>query len=203
MKIGIITYSSSNTANVKRLFNNVYKTEIIEIGEQKEATDILILPGVGNFEFVKNELDKKGITKKFLSKNYKNIFGICLGMHLLQKDSEESLNGMVNGFNFGKKSVTKIASKNTEKRVHTGWNFVKFVKKEMSFLNGYYYFSHSYGILWTGEDDELAYYEINNKKFVGVSNLHNRIGVQFHPELSGFKGKELVYFLLESEKLKY
>ena len=41
--------------------NNVYKTEIIEIGEQKEATDILILPGVGNFEFVKNRCTNFGV----------------------------------------------------------------------------------------------------------------------------------------------
>ncbi len=196
MRIGIVTYSSSNTANVKRLFEKVFNQRLIDIQDLSIKPDILVLPGVGNFKFVKNELDKKGITKLILESNFEKIFGICLGMHLLQKDSNESLKGSIKGFNFGNKSVISIASNSIQKRVHTGWNYVKFIHQEMSFLSGYYYFSHSFGILWTGEKDELAFYEINEKKFVAVSNLNNKIGVQFHPELSGRKGRELIKILL-------
>ena len=117
-------------------------------------------------------------------------------MHLLQKDSRESLKGPIKGLNFGDKSVVSIASNSIQKRVHTGWNYVKFIDERMAFLSGYYYFSHSFGILWTGKKDELAFYEINEKKFVAVSNLNNKIGVQFHPELSGRKGRELIKILL-------
>ena len=196
MKIGIVTYSSSNTANVKRLFEKVFNQKLIEMYDFSITPDILVLPGVGNFEFVKNELDKKGITKSILASDFKKVFGICLGMHLLQKDSTECLKGSKKGFNFGEKSVVSIASNSSQKRVHTGWNFVKFINEEMTFLSGYYYFSHSFGILWTGEKDELAFYEINERRFVAVSNLNNKIGVQFHPELSGRKGRKLIKFLL-------
>ncbi len=196
MRIGIITYSSSNTSNVKRLFEKVFNQRLIEIQDLSTKIDIIVLPGVGNFQFVKNELDKKGITKLILESNVEKIFGICLGMHLLQKDSRESLKGSIKGFNFGEKSVVSISSNSIQKKVHTGWNYVKFINEEMSFLSGYYYFSHSFGILWTGEIDELAFYEINEKKFVAVSILNNKIGVQFHPELSGRKGRELIKVLL-------
>ena len=195
MKIGILTYSSSNTANVKRLFENVFDYKVHEITNKFETAEILILPGVGNFEFVKKELDQKGITKEILEKNFTKIFGICLGMHLLQKNSEESQTNICSGFQLSNKSVIKIGSNNNERRVHTGWNYVKFIKKEMSSLSGYYFFSHSYGIHWNGEEDELAFYEINDKKFVAVSNFNDIFSVQFHPELSGFLGKELIEFL--------
>tara|TARA_B100000212_G_scaffold337551_1_gene312603 strand:+ start:747 stop:1346 length:600 start_codon:yes stop_codon:yes gene_type:complete len=197
MKFGIIKYSSSNTGNVKRLFRKVFKDEILEINNINDKSDILILPGVGNFEFVMNELIAKKFDKAFLYKNFKRIFGICLGMHLLQKCSSECESGFKEGFSFGKKEVIPISSNQDEKRVHTGWNYVKFINKKFFILDGYYFFSHSFGILWTGESDEIAYYEINNKKFVAVFKKDNFTGVQFHPELSGEKGRELISFLVK------
>ena len=197
MKIGIIKYSSSNTGNVKRVFRKVFKDEVLEINNINDKSDILILPGVGNFEFVMNELMSKNFDKDFLSKNFKNFFGICLGMHLLQKSSSECEAGFKEGFNFGNKTVIPISSSQNEKRVHTGWNYVKFINTNFSNLDGYYFFSHSFGILWTGESDELAFYEINNKKFVAVFKKDNFTGVQFHPELSGEKGREIISFLVK------
>ena len=89
MKFGIISYSSSNTGNVKRLFKKVFEDEILEIQNNNYKSDVLILPGVGNFEFVMNELISKNFNKEFLSKILKVFFGICLGMHLLQRSSAE------------------------------------------------------------------------------------------------------------------
>ena len=198
MKIELLSYSSSNTSNVKRLFKKVFNQEIPEINNSNELSDILILPGVGNFEFVKNELDNKGITRESLNKRFKKIFGICLGMHLLQKDSEECQSNKIKGYNFGNKSVVPIATKINHRKVHTGWNKVIFINKKLSFLNGYYFFSHSFGILWTGDQDELAYYEINSKRFVAFFNFKKFIGVQFHPELSGEKGRLLITHFLKS-----
>ena len=197
MKIGIITYSSSNTANVKRLFEKVFKQNVFEIKNNIETSDVLILPGVGNFGFVKKELDMKGITKDTLLNNFKYIFGICLGMHLLQGESHESYLKNNQGFNFTDKSVIKIASNLKDRRVHTGWNYVTFIKKEMSFLTGYYFFSHSYGILWKGAEDELAFYIVNDKKFVAVSSTNHFCCVQFHPELSGLIGRKLIKFFIK------
>ena len=198
MKIDLLSYSSSNTSNVKRLFKKVFNQEIIEINDINKPSDILILPGVGNFEFVKNELDKKGIIRELLNKNFKKIFGICLGMHLLQKDSEECQNRKREGYNFSNKSVVPIACELNDRKVHTGWNKVVFVNEKLSFLNGYYFFSHSFGILWSGDEDELAFYEINNKRFVAFFCLKKFMGVQFHPELSGEKGRLLVKHFLKS-----
>lgn len=197
MKFGIISYSSSNTGNVKRLFKKVFEDEILEIQNNNYKSDVLILPGVGNFEFVMNELISKNFNKEFLSKNFKSIFGICLGMHLLQRSSAECEKGLKKGFQFSEKIVVPISANHKEKRVHTGWNFVKFIKKEHIILNGYYFFSHSFGILWSDKKDELAYYEINNRKFVAVFKKDNLTGVQFHPELSGKKGRDLISFFVK------
>ena len=75
MKIDLLSYSSSNTSNVKRLFKKVFNQDIIEINDINKSSDILILPGVGNFEFVKNELDKKGIIRELLNSNFKKYLG--------------------------------------------------------------------------------------------------------------------------------
>ncbi len=201
MKLGILSYSSSNTGNVKRLFKKVFEEEILEIKNNSYKSDLLILPGVGNFEFVMNELISKKFNKTFLQKNFKKVFGICLGMHLLQKESYECEKGSIKGFNFSNKSVIPISASKNEKRVHTGWNYVKFIKRDLANMDGYYFFSHSFGIQWSGESDELAYYEINNKKFVAVFKKGNFTGVQFHPELSGSKGRDLISFLLKENDL--
>ena len=58
-------------------------------------------------------------------------------------------------------------------------------------------FFHSFGILWSDKKDELAYYEINNRKFVAVFKKDNLTGVQFHPELSGKKGRDLISFFVK------
>ena len=44
MKIGIVSYSSSNTTNVKRLFEKVFNQKLIEIQDLSIKPDILVLP---------------------------------------------------------------------------------------------------------------------------------------------------------------
>ena len=198
MKLGIISYSTSNTANVKRLFSHIDRSlEIIEVDDINDKIDFLILPGVGNFEFVINELDKRNFNREIIFKNFPNILGICLGMHIMQNDSQESINGSESGWRIFNNSVKSLTFFGCKRSVHTGWNFVKFVDKNVSYLDGYYYFSHSYAISWTGNEEEKAFYVIDGKKFVAVIENDKKIGVQFHPELSGKIGCKFVSNVLD------
>ena len=193
MKLGIISYSSSNTANVKRLFANLNSSvEIIDLDDVSKKVDFLILPGVGNFEFVLNELEDRKFNNLTISNNFPNILGICLGMHIMQNNSEESLSDFKRGWGMFDNSVKSLVSLGCKRSVHTGWNYVKFVEKETSYLDGYYYFSHSYAISWCGDKEEKAFYVVEGKKFVAVIKKNNKIGVQFHPELSGKIGLNFV-----------
>ena len=200
MKIGILPYSSSNTANVKRLFTRTYNSSsfsIMEIKDVYQKVDLLVLPGVGNFEFVIKEILSLGFTASNLKKNFPKIFGICLGMHLMNKDSEESSSGYVKGWSFFNKSVKSISILGAHKKVHTGWNYVTFTESRYKNLDGYYYFSHSFGIEWNGDIEEKAYYVINDKKFIALIKRNELVGVQFHPELSGEKGRLFLRSILD------
>ena len=193
MKLGIISYSSSNTANVKRLFNHINSSLRIEdVFDVNHKIDFLILPGVGNFEFVLDELEERNFLPENISNNFPKILGICLGMHIMQNDSQESKTVSRSGWGIFNNSVKSLSFLGCKRSVHTGWNYVKFVEKASSYLNGYYYFSHSYAINWSGHEDEKAFYIIEDKKFVAVIQKNNRIGVQFHPELSGRIGIKFV-----------
>lgn len=186
MKLGIISYRSSNTANVKRLFNHIDSSiEVIDIYDVNQTIDFLILPGVGNFEFVLDELEQRSFISETISSNFPNILGICLGMHIMQNNSQESKNLSRRGWRFFDNSVKSLSFFGCKRSVHTGWNYVKFVDKKNFSLDGYYYFSHSYAIIWSGNENEKAFYIINGKKFVAVIKHNGKIGVQFHPELSG------------------
>ena len=197
MKLGIISYSSSNTANVKRLFAHLDRAlEVVDLVDVNEKIDFLILPGVGNFEFVINELEERNFTIDLISKNFPNILGICLGMHIMQNDSKECFSKFKRGWGLFDNSVESLISFGCKRAVHTGWNYVKFVDKKNSNLDGYYYFSHSFAINWTGNKEEKAFYVIEGKKFVAVIQKDKKIGVQFHPELSGKIGGKFVSSIL-------
>ena len=99
---------------------------------------------------------RKGITKLIIENNFEKIFSTCLGMHLYKK-IVKNFKWFYKGFNFGDKSVVSVAS-NSIQRVHTGWNYVKFTTKDV-ISEWVLLFSHSFGILWTGEKDEIAFYE--------------------------------------------
>ena len=92
-KIGIINYSTGNIAsitNVLDFLGSRYKI-IVEKRDFKNI-DKIILPGVGNFDYAMKKLNKTDLKSslKDFHKSQGVIFGICLGMQILLKSSEES-----------------------------------------------------------------------------------------------------------------
>ena len=78
-----------------------------------------------------------------------------------------------------------------------GYNFVELtshgsessVKIDLSYLNGYYYFLHSYALsIVPTETKIIGISEFNNKKFIPFFIKENTCGIQFHPERSGLRG---------------
>ena len=85
-----------------------------------KSSDLLILPGVGTFPSAIKNLQKKKLFT-FLKKNIKGglpVLGICLGMHILSKGSDEL--GYNEGLNFFSGDVIKIPNFNC----NVGWNDV-------------------------------------------------------------------------------
>ena len=158
--------------------------------------DKLILPGVGHFKKATEQLRKRGIWDILDAKVLKDktpILGICLGLHLMAKYSEE---GNVDGFGWLDATVHKFNLNNTlrYKIPHIGWNTLNFHNKSVIYnkINNksLFYFLHSYYISCNNKDDIITSteYEI---KFVSSIQKDNIYGTQFHPEKSHEYGKKV------------
>ena len=188
-KIIILDLGVGNLNSVKNMIRKAGYNSILskDINEVKKA-DKYILPGVGKFDF----FVKKLLNEKFFSEfeqgvlyEGKPLLGICLGMQLLTKGSEE---GDMPGLGWVDAEVTKIQSLSDEMRVpHMGWSSVSFnPKKSLSegLLNkNKFYFAHSYIVSLKNNDDLLG--ETNyGTNFASAFAKKNIYGVQFHPEKS-------------------
>ena len=158
--------------------------------------DRLILPGVGHFQHGMEQLEQLGLVdvlNKEVLENKKPILGICLGMQLLTKYSEE---GNLAGLGFIDAQTKKFELPDATLKVpHMGWNTVEFKKdspmnKAISF-NPRYYFVHSYFVDCANQDDILCTTQYGHE-FVSGFQHQNIFGLQFHPEKSHKFGMELL-----------
>ena len=162
----------------------------------------IILPGVGNFNNGMKAIETAGIREKIIHRaNYENIpiLGICLGMHLLCRSSEEgSLSGLglieanVKKFSFVKNQVLKLP--------HMGWNIVKPMKS--NFLlptlseEQRFYFVHSYKVILDDPNVSAGSTDYGGE-FCSIFQKNNIFGVQFHPEKSHKFGLSLMKRFVE------
>ncbi|OFY27134.1 MAG: imidazole glycerol phosphate synthase, glutamine amidotransferase subunit [Bacteroidetes bacterium RIFOXYA12_FULL_35_11] len=203
LNIIIVDYGMGNLHSVKKKLLRI-KTNPVISSDPAEIlkADKLILPGVGHFlkamQNIKmlNLLDT--LNEAVLAKKTP-ILGICLGMQLMAKSSEE---GNAEGFGWFDAEVIRFNIENTLKYKvpHTGWNQI--MKKNESFLmkdiaaNAEFYFVHSYHFKTNVPTDilnETAYEHC----FVSAVEKENIFGVQYHPEKSHDEGERLLRNFVE------
>lgn len=188
-KIVILNGGVGNFSNVQKAVGGIISNEINDI----TTADKIILPGVGSFGIVSNNiLPLKDYILEHIDKS-KPFLGICLGMQLLFESSEEDEG---KGLSYLPGKVVKFKSM---KVPHIGWNSVEFTKDSLIFRgieNGsFFYFVHSYYV--TTEEKYIiscTKYESREKicRFASSIQKENVFGVQFHPEKSGEKGIKLL-----------
>ncbi len=160
------------------------------------SADRLILPGVGHFQHGMVQLEQLGLVnllKKEVLEKKKPILGICLGMQLLTKHSEE---GNLEGLGFIDAQTKKFEFEDATLKVpHMGWNTVEYKKhsaiNKCVSMNSRYYFVHSYYVDCANQDDILCSTQYG-KEFVSGFQHQNIFGFQFHPEKSHKFGMELL-----------
>ena len=123
--IVILDYGLGNLGSISNMLKVIgEKSKITNDVEIIRSSDGIILPGVGAFDAGMNKLNESGLTEviKEEADEGKPILGICLGMQLLGKRSEEgTLSGLClipfecKKFNFEDKSL---------KIPHMGWDVV-------------------------------------------------------------------------------
>jgi len=179
--IAIIDYGSGNLTSVKNAFDYLQvESRIVSTPEEIDAADKIVLPGVGTFGFMMDNLRKKRLETPILNaiKGGKPFLGICLGFQVLFEESEESKG--VKGLGIFKGKVIKFRK---GKVPQIGWNKIIPAKKSI-FREGYAYFVNSYYVK-PREKNIIAAKSDYFGDFVSAIRYNKVIGVQFHPEKSG------------------
>ena len=186
-KIGIIKFASTNLFSIQNALSNMGNVKIITNVNKFRNIDILVLPGVGTFSGAMSFLRKKKLDKKIkeYAKSGKAIIGICLGMQILFEKGFETKK--TKGLSLIKGNVIKFKKKSP----NIGWSKIKFFKNKVKKNNNFFYFVHSnYCNVDTSSLKAIS--EFNGQVFPAIIQKKNIIGIQFHPEKSGFEGVKLL-----------
>lgn len=152
---------------------------------QIERADRVVIPGVGAFGAGMQELqvsDLVGVLKERLAADRPTL-AICLGVHLLCKDSEETKG--VQGLSAVDASVKRFPD--SVKVPQIGWNKITAHKDSCYLESGYAYFANSYHLDQQPTGWKASFAE-HGKSFVAAMERGNILACQFHPELSGAFG---------------
>ena len=192
MKIALIDYGAGNVQSVKYAVNRLgYDPVLTKNHDEIRSADKVIFPGVGSAKSAMNQLKQSGLDK-VIPKLKQHVLGICVGMQLMAKHSQE---GDVECLGIIDAKVVKF--KKDLKIPHMGWNDISDVKSDL-FVHlpseSQVYFVHSYYI-------PLNEYTIASTDygttFSAAIQKDNFYAVQFHTEKSGDIGEQILKQFLE------
>lgn len=189
--ITIVDYGMGNSGSILNMLAKIGSEAVLTADpEQIRQARKLILPGVGAFDRGMRRLRSLGLVSLLTEKvvhEHTPILGICLGMQLFAKASEE---GTCEGLGWVNAQCLRFRFNGElpSRRIpHMGWN-AALSQKPHPMLDGQeedarYYFVHSYHVQCGNPDDVLATTEYGIR-FTSALACGAIIGVQFHPEKS-------------------
>ena len=183
--IAIIDYDAGNLKSVEKALKYLGQDVIVS----RDSSEILqadkvILPGVGSFGDAMNNLDKFGLvdTIKKVTGIGTPFLGICLGLQLLFKESDETPGA--EGLDILPGKILKIPAKDGFKIPHMGWNSLHLQNNGRLFQgipeDTYVYFVHSYYLKADNDDIVAASTEYSTHIHASVES-GNIFACQFHP----------------------
>ncbi len=195
-KIVIIDTGCANINSVRFCIERLsYQVTISRDPKVVLAADKLFLPGVGTATAAMNNLEERELIS-LIKAIKKPVLGICLGMQLLGKLSQE-----------GKTPITCLGHINAGSHLldtgalplpHMGWNTVMVKNDHPLFAkipaDSHFYFVHSFAMPVCDYTIGIAEY---GQAFSAAVQSDNYYGVQFHPERSSKVGAQLIKNFLE------
>jgi glutamine amidotransferase len=197
--IVIIDYGMGNLGSIKNMLKRIGAPAVISGNLQEIAdADKLILPGIGAFDNGMQRLSELGLVsvlnQKVLTDGVPTL-GICLGMQLMTRGSEE---GRLSGLGWFEADTVRFNFGSNEQGLkipHMGWNSVHSLKASLLLDEMHedprFYFVHSYHAVCQRQEDVMLQ-ATYGYEFVAGFERANIAGVQFHPEKSHKYGMKLL-----------
>lgn len=191
MKVAIIKYNAGNIYSVYCAVTRLGAEAVITDNlDEIQSADKVIFPGVGEARAAMEYLNEHGLSD--VIRNLKQpVLGICIGMQLMCKHSEE---GDVDCLNIFDVPVVRFNPEDKELRVpQVGWNQIRSfgdcpLYKGIS-EEDFVYYVHSYHV-------PICPWTIAQTDYDGLysASLHkdNFWATQFHPEKSGSVGEKII-----------
>lgn len=196
--IAIVDYGIGNVPAIANMFRHAsIEARITSDPAELRRASRLILAGVGAFDAGMKNLRDRGLVPILEDAVFGKkipVLGICLGMQLLMRGSDEgSEQGL--GWIDGRSVRIRPDGPVAVKVPHMGWNEVQ-PQRESPLLNGLrdhgrFYFAHSYAVECRDGTDVVAT-AIHGSPFPAIVAHHHVCGVQFHPEKSHKYGRQLL-----------
>ncbi len=192
MKVVIIKYNAGNIRSVDYALKRLgVEAQITADFNEILSADKVIFPGVGEaantMRYLKeNKLDKLLVGLK------QPVLGICLGLQLMCKFSEEGNTECLGIFDEKVLHFDASLAKQHTKVPHMGWNQIHNLKKgifDPSLENEYVYFVHSY---YAAIGEHTAATSDYIVPFSASLQKDNFYATQFHPEKSGEVGARII-----------
>lgn len=206
MSIAIIDYDAGNLTSVARALHYLgFTAEITADPERLRSADQVIFPGVGAAAQCMANLRASGMAEALRDVVAAGtpVLGICIGMQLLMRRSDE--NGGVDCLGLIPGTVKRFQPVDRRLKVpHMGWNTVTLADRLLRHdvpEQSCFYFVHSYycdpiegpGVLRIAESD-------HGHRFCAGVRKGNLVAVQFHPEKSGRVGLQVLRNFLEGDR---
>lgn len=194
----IVDLGIGNTGSLLNMFRKLGVAATLSTDPDRILNaDRLVLPGVGSFKRGVQRLEETGTAAaigEFVATKGRPLLGICLGMQLLTRKSEEG-GGAGLGLIPGETVRLRAPEGSRLKIPHMGWNNVK-TSREHPLFGGLpddarFYFVHSYHVVCDSPDSAIGETEYGYP-FVSSVAAENVSGVQFHPEKSHQFGMRLL-----------
>jgi len=197
--VSIVRTSVGNTASVTAALVRIgCNVRLTESAAELDDAPLLVLPGVGAFGAAMSSLESSGLVepiRRRIEANRPTLL-ICLGLQLLCEASTESPG--VRGFGIVRGTVDKFVDVQPVPQI--GWNEVIAPPTSRFARRGYAYYSNSYRVVpleipldWTVAISDFG------RPFVAALERGNVLACQFHPELSGSWGSDLLRRWIASE----
>lgn len=185
--IAVLKYNAGNIESVRNALNRLGCENIVTDDHEKiRESEKIIIPGVGEASSAMRYISARGLDKLIVSLK-QPVLGICLGLHLMCRYSEE---GETECLGIFEADVKKFPP--GDKVPHMGWN--NFTLIDGALFEGVstdedVYFVHSYYAGISSCTSAICNYTV---PFSAAMQKDNFFATQFHPEKSADTGIKIL-----------